>query len=151
MLEGLIDYFKKLSKIDENQILHDVLQDATLQAQIIDLNQHQLYDEGIQADGTETGQYAIKTIQYKQAYGDSRGVPGNTSHITGNDTGQTYDSMRVQNMPDRFEIVADDRNHFFDREPDGLGLTNESIDEIVPEIKDGIIEKIQEAIARKKN
>lgn len=148
MLEGLIEYFKKLSKIDENQILHDILEDKTLQAQIIDLNQHQLYDEGIQADGTETGQYALKTIQYKQAYGDSRGIPGNTSHITGNDTGQTYDSMKVQNMPDSFLITAEDRNDFFAREPEGLGLTNESIDEIIPEIKDEFIKKVRKAIER---
>lgn len=148
MLEGLIDYFKKLSKIDENQILHDILEDKTLQAQIIDLNQHQLYDEGLQADGTETGQYALKTIQYKQAYGDSRGVPGNTSHITGNDTGQTYDSMKVQNMPDQFLITADDRNHFFDREPEGLGLTEESLNEIIPEIKNEFIAKVRKAIER---
>ncbi len=146
MLKDLIDKFKKLSLIDENQLMHDVLENPTLQAQIIDLNQHQLYDEGLQADGTETGQYALKTIQYKQAYGDSRNTPGMTSHITGNDTGQTYDSMKMQNMPDSFLITAEDRNNFFASEPFGLGLTEKSIEEIQPEIIDGMIEKIKELL-----
>jgi hypothetical protein len=146
MLEGLINKLKTLSLIDENQLMHDVLENATLQTQIIDLNQHQLYDEGIQADGTETGQYALKTIQYKQAYGDSRRTPGNISHITGNDTGKTYDSMKVKNMQDSFEITAEDRNDFFAREPEGLGLTEKSIEEIQPAIIDGMIEKIKELL-----
>ena len=146
MLEDLIDKFKKLSQIDENQLMHDVLDDETLQAQIIDLNQHQLYDEGLQADGTETGHYALKTMQYKEAYGDSRRTPGNISHITGNDTGETYDSMKVQNMPDSFLITADDRNDFGAREPNFLGLTEESIAEIQPQIIEGMIEKIKELL-----
>jgi hypothetical protein len=146
MFEGIIERFKKLSELDENQLIHDALEDTTLQAQIIDLNQKQLYDKGIQSDGTETGQYALKTIQYKQAFGDSWKTPGNTSHITGNDTGETYDSMRVENKPDEFEITAIDRNDFFKREPQGLGLTEESIEEIQPEIAELIVNKIKELL-----
>lgn len=143
MLEGLIEYFNKFSTLNESEIIHNILEDKTLQAEIVDLNQHQLYDEGVQSDGSETGQYALKTIKYKEAYGDSRGIPGNTAHITGNNTGVTYDSMRVQNNDDNFLIIAEDRNDFFKREPEGLGLTEESVDQIKPAIIEGMIERIK--------
>ncbi len=144
MLEGLIDHFKKFSTLNENEILHAILEDKTLQAEIIDLNQHQLYELGIQSDGSETGQYAPITISKYKPLALAEGRDGRSDHITGKDTGITYDSMKVQNNSDNILITAEDRNKFFDREPEGLGLTVESIEEIKPAIIEGMIKAIKE-------
>lgn len=136
----------KVLSLDADKMLTDVLNDTTLQAQIVDLNQSQLYDKGVQTDGSPTGSYHPITIAYKIAHGDARGVPGRTDHITGLDTGRTYDSMQVVNIPAGFTVEAEDRNHFFDREPKGLGLTEESIAEIIPAIRDGLLERTRNEI-----
>lgn len=136
----------KVKALNQDKLLNEIFNEPTLQAQIVDLNQHQLYDLGVQADGTETGLYSLKTIAYKQMKGDARGVPGKSDHITGLDTGLTYDSMNVKSMPDGIVINANDRNDFFAREPKGLGLTKESIAEIIPEVREQLIEKIRAAI-----
>jgi len=139
--------FKKIQALDQGKMLDEILAIDSVKAQIIDLNQHQLYDLGIQADGSETGQYSINTIRRKLAYGDARNTPGRIDHITGLDTGITYNSMMVKALPDGIVIHADDRNNFFDREPKGLGLTRESIAEIRPEIKQRLIIKVRESLA----
>lgn len=134
--------------IDGNALLKNVLKDEVLQAQIIDLNQSQMYDKGIQADGTTMGDYAPITISYYKplAAVQGRGIlPGRglvTSHITGYDTGETYRSMEVIVGDEGFKIHADDRNDFFEREPKALGLTGESLLQIRPEIKGRLVEKI---------
>lgn len=118
-----------------------------MQAQIVDLNQKQLYEQGLQADGSPTGQYAPYTIAQKQAYGDAYGVPGRTDHITGLDTGETYKSMHVEALPEGFVISADDRNGFFDVIDKGLGMTKESKKELLPEIHESMMERMKKALA----
>ena len=130
-----------------NPILEDVLKDSSLQAQIVDLNQSQLYDQGIQADGTPTGDYAQITIDKYKPLAGYEGRDSRSDHITGKDTGETYDSMKVSTGSEGFVITADDRNDFFEREPKGLGLTTESLNEILPEIKESFIQKYKKAIA----
>lgn len=146
MFEALINKFKGLAEMNANNVIHEVISDETLQAQIVDLNQNQLYEQGIQADGSPTGEYAPITITKWKPLAAAEGRDGRIDHITGKDTGQTYASMKVANLSDQFIITADDRNHFFDREPQGLGLTDESINEIMPQIKDGIIEQLKQRI-----
>lgn len=146
MWEGLLDRFKVIADADENKIMHDVLENETLQAQIIDLNQKQLYEEGVQTDDTPTGEYALKTIKYKLAFGDARGIPGRIDHITGLNTGKTFASMKCVNYSEEVRVVADDRNGFFEVETHGLGLTEKSLAEIRPEIGERVIDYIREKI-----
>lgn len=146
MFDALIEKLKPFAEMDGNSMIHDVLEDTTLQKQIIDLNQAQLYEQGIQADGSPTGDYAPITITKWKPLALYDGRDGRSDHITGKDTGETYDSMKVQNNEDNITITAIDRNNFFDREPEGLGLTDESINEIIPEIKDSIIEKLKDLL-----
>jgi hypothetical protein len=138
--------YQALKKLNQDKILHGILSDDLVQAQIVDLNQKQLYEQGLQADGTPTGEYSPITIAYKQQFGDARGIPGRTDHITGLDTGETYDSMKVESKSEGIIITAEDRNGFFDVEDKGLGLTNESLSEIRPEIRQGIINEVRKAL-----
>ncbi len=146
MFGAIKEKAKKVAAINQDKMLTEILSDDVLQAQIVDLNQKQLYEQGVQADGTETGQYHPYTVAYKIQYGDAKGVPGRVDHITGLNTGITYNSMKVKSLPEGIVVTADDRNNFFDREPKGLGLTNESLSEIRPHVREGLIEKVREAI-----
>ena len=144
MLGILREKAERLKSFNQDEVLAAILNDDGIKAQIIDLNQKQLYEQGIQADGTPTGEYSPNTMRRKQAYGDSWNTPGESSHITGNDTGITYRSMNVRAEADGIVINADDRNNFFEREPQGLGLTSESLNELKPEITERLIEKVKE-------
>lgn len=137
----------KYIQLDQNKLMDEVLAEPTLDAQMVDLNQKQMYEQGLQADGSETGHYAAKTIAYKLQYGDAKGIPGRIDHITGLDTGITYQSMKVVPQPDGIIITADDRNNFFARINKGLGLTSESKKELLPEIKTSLLQKIRKAIS----
>jgi hypothetical protein len=147
MFDALINRMQKLQALNIGLLFTDALQNETLQAEIIDLNQKQLYDEGVQADGTPTGDYAPITIAHYKPLAFSQGRDGRSDHITGKDTGETYDSMRPVIAYNAFTIEADDRNNIFkDLLPQGLGLTSESLTEIQPEICELIIEGIKERI-----
>ena len=147
MLEAVKKLSAKVKAIDQGKELNQILTNESMQAQIIDLNQRQIYEQGIQADGTPTGEYSPKTIALKIQHGDARGVPGRVDHITGLDTGITYDSMNVKAEPDGIVINAEDRNGFFEIEPKGLGLTKESINEIIPEVRQSLIQRLRRLIA----
>jgi hypothetical protein len=142
MLGILKQKAEKFRAISTDSLLQEIFSSGDLDSQIIDLNQKQLYEQGIQADSTPTGDYSPNTRRRKQAYGDSFNTPGESGHITGNDTGITYKSMNVVAQPDGIVINADDRNNFFEREPKGLGLTKESLSEILPEVRERFKEKL---------
>lgn len=136
----------KVASLNEDKILKEILDEPSIQAQIVDLNQHQLYDLGVQADGTPTGDYAPITVAKWKPLAAAEGRDGRSDHITGKDSGITYESMKIDNQMKSFKVEADDRNNFFDREPQGLGLTQESINEIIPEVRELFIEKVKEKI-----
>ncbi len=125
-------------------IMAEVFKDPTLKAQIVDLNQFQLYEQGIESDGSETGQYAQITIDKYKPLAEAEGRDGRSDHITGKDTGETYKSMEVRADSNSFKIYADDRNNFFERFPKGLGLTTQSKNELIPEIKESFIKKFKQ-------
>jgi len=133
-----------LRKFNQEKELDRILSTPSLEAQIIDLNQKQLYDEGIQADGTSTGQYAPITKSYYKPLAAAEGRDGRTDHVTLKDTGHLYDSMQVEAVPEGIIITADDENGVFEKMKveQALGLTSESKAEIIPEIKQDLIETI---------
>lgn len=153
MFEALINKFESLATIDENQIIHEVLENKDLQKEIIDLNQTQLYDQGVTADGKPTGDYAPATKYHYKPLAAAQGRDGRVYHMTGKDSGLTYDSMKVKNGNGEFEVVADDRNGVFAAPfrygslVGGLGLTQDSILKLKPVITNAIIEKLKERIA----
>lgn len=147
MFEAIKRKAKKIQKLNQHKMLDKILSDELLEAQIVDLNQKQLYEQGLQADGTPTGDYAPITIAYYKPLAAAEGRDGRSDHITGKDTGITYDSMTVEDKGDGIVIRADDQNDFFARIDKGLGLTGESKKEILPEIKQRLIEEIKTEIA----
>ena len=148
MFERLKRKAAKFQNLNQDKLMDEVLAIPVLDAQIVDLNQKQLYEQGLQADGSPTGEYSAKTKLYKYFYGDARGIPGRADHMTGLDTGETYDSMAVKSLPEGIVITADDRNDFFKTyEPKGLGLTEGSKKEILPEVRESLIHKIRKAIS----
>lgn len=122
---------KRLTNVTSGELLSDALKEPLIESQIIDLNQKQLFEQGIESDGTPTGEYSLKTINYKI----SEGQP--TDHITLKDTGDFYDSMKVEVSDDKAVITGDmqkpDRN-LEDGWPKALGLTEDSLNEIKPDI-----------------
>lgn len=136
-IQKIVDNFKNL---DRNKILSEILSAPQLQAQIIDLNQAQLFDKGIEADGVSMGDYSKASVEI---YGKRPG------HITLKDTGEFYNSMKVSISADSFTVNGDtvkEGTDLQDRFPEALGLTTESIAEIIPEITESIIEKIKQKI-----
>lgn len=137
-----------LRKFNQEKELNKILTSASLESQIIDLNQKQLYEQGVQADGSSTGQYAPATISYYKPLAKAEGRDGRTDHVTLKDTGHLYDSMQVQAERYGITIVADDENGVFEKMKvdSALGLTSESISEIIPEIRTELIERVKESL-----
>jgi len=134
----------RLDSLTDDMILDYIMEDETLQAQIIDLNQKQLYEQGVESDGNSTGEYSLRTIAEKEAVGERY------DHVTLHDTGEFYDSMKVEIGYNNIRITGDMQKPDRDLEegwPKALGLTDESISEILPEVKERFIAAIRKAIA----
>ena len=140
-------------KIDVNRMLFEILNDTTLQVQVLGLNtESQLYDKGIDAAGNELGQYSFWTKAYFKPIAASQGRDGRTDHITLKDTGEFYASFRFVNEPDGFMISAntikDDGNDLAVIYGNKiLGLSSESMAEITPEIRERLVELSRKTIA----
>ena len=102
-------------------------------AQMADLNTEvQLMEQGVFADGTDTPDYSPFTIEIKQAKRQPY------DHMTFRDTGETHSSIEysfnngelVANWEDEYEL-EENYNDF-------VGLTQESMDELKPEIAENI-------------
>jgi hypothetical protein len=137
----------KIRNIDLDAAYLAAVTSPSVEAQIIDLNQKQLYEKGIESDGTRIGDYAQSTIYRKEKYGDAvSGIPGETGHITLNDTGKFYNSMKIEVKGPAIVITGDMEKANDDIEPiypKALGLTEESILELVPEVGERMLVNIK--------
>ena len=123
-------------KLSTNMLISEIISEPSIQAQIIDLNQDQMLIKGVDAEGDSLGNYSKTSIE---VYGKRPG------RITLKDTGEFYDSMRITNGTEGFKIYGDMEKEGHDlhqRWPHALGLTKESIGEIIPEVKERLIDKI---------
>jgi len=95
-------YFQKkfapVLALKEQDLLHKAFDNKPLQKFIIQLNQEQLMNEGVNADGTPTGDYSPASVEF---FGKRPG------HITLFDTGKFYESMKFKNGSGEFSIFAD--------------------------------------------
>lgn len=139
---------ENLKKFNQEKELNQILTSPSLKAQIIDLNQKQLYEEGKQADGTGTGEYAYNTIHIYKPLAIADGRDGRSDHVTFKDTGATYRSMEVEAAPDGIIITADDPYGVFEfmDAPQALGLTSESKSEILPEIRSELVDRVRKRL-----
>lgn len=105
--------------------------DSNFRKLIIDLNQEQLYEYGIDSNGNSLGEYTPYTKQLKQEKGQR------IDHITLKDTGDFYNSFQLifNNSDGSIQIIADgqkeDTNLFREFGIDILGLTEENMDVVV--------------------
>lgn len=114
---------------DSSVILNNILASEEMQDFIIDLNQNdQLFTEGIDSEGVSLesigGEYSPFTILEKE----SKGLP--TDRITLFDTGDFYDTFRIELQKSFFLIIANtikDGEDLQTRWGDAiLGLTDKS-------------------------
>lgn len=131
-----------MKQLDQNKLMKDAVDNSVIKAQIIDLNQSQMYDKGIDSKGETLGDYSTISVS---KYGKRPG------HIQLKDTGEFYDSMKVGVEDSGIIITGDTDKGTVDLAkvyPDALGLTDESINEILPEITSNLAEKIKTAILK---
>lgn len=90
----------------------------------IQMNQDQLYEKGIKADGTPTGEYAASTKKRKERKGQK------TEFVTGHDTGEMYKDMFLDVRTDEYVMDSADpiaTPHFTKQFGDKVfGLTDEN-------------------------
>lgn len=136
------DIGNNMQRLNPNRLIKDVIEETQVKAQIIDLNQSQMFDKGIDAKGETLGDYSPVSVA---KYGKRPG------HIQLKDTGEFYDSMKVGVEDDKFVITGDTDKGDVDLAnvyPDVLGLTTESKEDILPEISQRLSEKIKEEILK---
>lgn len=161
MFEALINKFERLATIDQNQIIHDILENMNIQQEIIRLNKEQLL-EGKGADFNDLPKYIddpfFKTIKAAKAYQKFKEKispnPHGVKPIGVMDfyiTGEFHNSIKVINSLTEFKLVSDSdiaQDVQFKTGGQALGLSSESLDMFfIPLIKNIIIEKIKERLA----
>ena len=129
-------------------IVNRILSRPDIQEFIINFNQLQLGQQGINSLGVTLesigGGYSTFTIGEKQAKGQR------TDIVTLLDTGEFYESMRVELSPDYFQIEADtmkDGVNLEDRwSADILGLTDKNLQTLIDVLRNEITEVIRQKI-----
>ncbi len=145
------DIGKNVKQLTMDQVMAKVLSIPAIENKIVALNQSQLFDKGLQADGTPTGQYSETSVN---VYGKTPG------HIKVKDTGAFYASMKVKNESDGVIVDADtmktvddykDKGLTFDlreRWPELLGLTEESKETLN---KEDVLPALQDELRNRMN
>ena len=135
--------------MDEDSLMETVVNDVEFQKEVVEQNQSQLYDEGIEADGTSLGNYAARTVSYKENIAGGLGYDTKSDHVTLKDTGYMYSTMKVNPQGADFTVNADMKKSNVDLEvvyPDALGLTDESIEKISNTVQDILVEEILDTL-----
>lgn len=148
MIDKVEDIIKGLSAIGL-PMMAKVFDESSLQVQSIDLNQIQLYDKGINADGLTLGEYSPVTIGYWKPLAASEGRDGKTSNVTLKDTGEFYNSMKFEKDSEQFWISGDVNKggtNLMQIYGQILGLTTESLDYLHDEILERYQEKVYNTI-----
>lgn len=140
--------------LDEKKMLAEIMRDPAMQLNLVDLiTLDQMYDKGLKGDGTPIGEYAPITISKWKPLAASEGRDGRTDHMTLRDTGDFYSSFRVNVDNDgSFWLEADTIK------PGGVDLvaefgrsilmpTAETLNQIIPDIRDELISKTRLALA----
>jgi len=135
---------KTLQSINVLAIVDDAIMDH--EADIIKLNQSQMYDKGIiNIDRpTDKQRYAARTIKIKKKHAR---YP-KTDFITLKWDGTFHESLSLDVRSDEVEIISDDPKYESELAPryNPLGLTSESWDSIKPGIKDNVIKSLRNVI-----
>lgn len=136
-MDSWVDYIKLWKSIDIFKILDDIFKNNRVQEEVIRLNHEQL-QSGEDSSGKDIvtiggSPYRPYTVTIKK----KKGQPTNV--VTLKDTGDFYNTFRVKITSNGYEILADfrkgseDIRDNFSNEFDFLGLTGESLAELVYE------------------
>lgn len=106
-MEKLRRLAQRTAELNANEILHEVFEDRLLQAQILDRNVEQMYEEGKGAEGQSLGEYAPITISYYKPLAGAEGRDSRVDHVTLRDTGEFHHSFDFRNENDGFILIAD--------------------------------------------
>jgi hypothetical protein len=154
-MQILKDLCNNVMLLDDRVLLNEILTSPVVQKWIIQMNQDQLFKEGVNSNGTLLedigGGYSIHTIL---------GVPGKypgkielglpTQWITLYNTGEFYDSFKVELSLNQVEITANpikDGVNIFNRwGKEVLGLTDDNLQKLIDFIRAELIPKIKEQI-----
>lgn len=130
----------RLKNVNANSILSQVFKDRDLRDEVVRLNtEEQMYEEGVDSEGKSLGQYAPITVSFFKPKAALEGRDGRTDHITLKDTGEFYRSFNTRVEKDGIVIVADAIKEDTDLTqiyPALLGLTNESLNSLIPDIRE---------------
>jgi hypothetical protein len=145
MFGAIFDILKKYESLNENELIRDALADKGIQQKVLSYNYYdQLFLKGIDSEGASLGRYTAKTVEIKK----EKGQP--TDRVTLKDTGKFYASFTFVQNDDNFVITADtikDKDDLTEMyTPDILGLTDESIDKLIPEVKSNFIDATRKAL-----
>ena len=135
--KSLNRYIGGINKIRSGrQLFLDAANNEIVKAQIIDANQKQMRDEGIDSKGESLGEYSDISVA---VFGKRAG------HIQLYDTGAFYRSMHVVFGADSIFVSGDMQKPNRDLAiiyPEALGLTEENQKELTPEIKERMMEML---------
>lgn len=125
-MQKLINLLQKAISLTDDVVVLAIDTDDTKQ-KIVELNQSQLYNEGINAKGEPLGQYKAVTKKVKIAEG------ARNDHITLSDTFTMYASEKVEITDTEIVITMDTvkgGKDLRDRFGEIVGLTGESQNEL---------------------
>jgi len=142
MLSVFVKLGKNIASINKGQMMEEIFSTRSLQSQIIDFNQAQMYDKGVDSDGRSLGEYSLATIYGTTKFEGKIAKGQRYDHITLKDSGGSYDSMKVETDNSGLAIKGDFPDSIKQRFPDALGLTQDSKTELLPEVNENLIEKI---------
>lgn len=139
---------KRSRRLSSAGIVKKILDNSGLQMDIVELNQEQMYEEGVDAKGQPLGHYAPMTLRHKLSPGphDHR-----TDHVTLKDRGDFYNSMGVKNEETYFVITGDMEKSGTDLAtiyPYALGLTTKNISMVRKWVEPIAIQRIKEALLK---
>ncbi|MFM7856693.1 MAG: hypothetical protein ACKO96_33400, partial [Flammeovirgaceae bacterium] len=150
---GVIDYSPITNILDRAQRLNDAdawlfaFSHKDLRDEIIRLNtENQLFEEGIDSEGRDLGEYRPFTIEVKR----KTGLPWD--HVTLFQTGEFYASFRVTYDANGFSIDANgdkpDKNLFDVYGDNVLGLTSFNMERIKTVILQYYVKYVEETLFR---
>jgi hypothetical protein len=141
VIEKFSDY-KQLLKLDYNKLVNETLQDENIQKDMIEFNQKEQLQEGIDAQGKVIETIASKEqnsgYPYSRDTVAKRGSKGlQVNKVDLKDTGAFYGTFEVEVRNDESEIKAnynvhgDDIRDNFSNDYDFLGLIKNSLQNFV--------------------
>jgi hypothetical protein len=147
----LEELYNKVSALDINAEFSKLFRDAGIQEFVLDLNREkQLFAKGIGVDGQVVGYYSLASELISR--GESgRGFPKRFNQpYNFLDSGDLFRSFKLLVGNTSFEIVANtdklEEDFIIESEEQIIGLTNESITELVAHIAPKLAEQVRQKI-----